>query len=86
VALPHSRQPLVRHIKVHDLTYKKVAQALGTNAVRINNLAHGKTYPSPREIDALERLFGLPAEVLLDESLLEYRHSWPPRYADKLGY
>ena len=85
MALPHSRQPIVRHIKVHDLTYKKVALALGTNAVRINNLAQGHTYPSPAEIGTLEKLFGLPIEVLLNEELLEYRYNWPPRYGDKVG-
>lgn len=80
MALPHRRQQLAKFIKVHDLTYKKVAEALQTDAVRINNMVQGKLYPTPAECDALEALFGLPAELMLEPSMLAWRHNWPPRY------
>ena len=76
MALPHRRQQLAKFIKVHDLTYKKVAAALGTNPVRVNNLAHGGTFPKPDEIRALVSLFGLPIEVLFDDDMLEQWHSY----------
>lgn len=72
---------LAKHIKVHDLTYKKTAQALGTDAVRINNLVQGKLYPTPDECDALESLFGLPVATMFEESMLVWRYDWPPRAA-----
>ena len=78
MALPHRRQQLAKFIQFHDLTHEKVAKALGTNVVRVSNLTKGHVHPSPEEIDSLERLFGMPVEVLLEEALLEFRDNWPP--------
>ena len=42
-------------------------------------MINGDTYPAPDELDKIERLFGgMPAEVLFDPELLEYRNNWPP--------
>jgi hypothetical protein len=78
VALPHRRQQLAKFIQFHELTHQKVATALGTNAVRVANLTQGHVYPSPDEIEVLQRLFGMPIETLLEEALLVYRNDWPP--------
>lgn len=78
MALPHRRQQLAKFIAFHDLTYPQVAAALGTNTIRVANLTKGHTYPSPEEIEALQRLFGLPPEVLFDAEMLEFRDGpWP---------
>jgi len=80
VALPRRKQTLAKFIPFHDLTRETVAKALGTNRARVNNICKGITFPSPDEIAALERLFGVPIEVLLDPAMLEYRDpaKWPP--------
>ncbi|WP_168380849.1 MULTISPECIES: helix-turn-helix domain-containing protein [unclassified Microbacterium] len=78
MVLPHRRQQLAKFIPFHDLTRKKVAAALGCSVTRVSNLCKGGLYPTPDEIATLERLFGMPVEVLLEPALLEYRHSWPP--------
>lgn len=78
MGLPFRRQQLAKFIPYHDLTRAQVGAALGCDAVRVGNLSWGRTYPTPDECDALERLFGLPVEVLLEPDLLIYRHNWPP--------
>ena len=79
MALPRRRQPLAKFIKIHDLTYLKVANALGTNRARVANMVQGMLYPSPHECDVLESLFGLPAQVLFEPPMLAWRYDWPPR-------
>jgi hypothetical protein len=78
VALPHRKQQLQKFIPFHDLTIEQVALALGCNSIRVKNLCQGHIYPTPAECDALERLFGLPVEVLLEARLIAYRYDWPP--------
>lgn len=78
MALPHRRQQLAKFIPFHDLSLAQVATVLGCNKTRVQNLCWGRLYPTPDEISALERLFSLPIEVLLEPNLLEYRHNWPP--------
>ena len=78
MALPRRRQQLAKFIPFHDLTPAIVARVLGTDRARVQNLCKGQAYPSPDEIVALERLFGLPVEVLFEESMLVYRNGpWP---------
>lgn len=78
MALPHRRQQLAKFIPFHDLTPTLVAKALGTDSTRIKNLCRGGAYPSPDEIVALEKLFGLPVEVLFEPEMLAYRNGpWP---------
>lgn len=80
MALPHRRQRnFARFIPYHELTREQVAAAIGVNKVRLNNIINGDTFPTPDELDKIEQLFGgMPAEVLFDEEMLEYRHNWPP--------
>ena len=85
MALPHRRQQLARFILFHELTGEKVAFALGCSVTRVRNLSQGHVYASPDEIAALERLFGLPVEVLLEPDLLIYRENWPPPRGFNLG-
>ncbi|KZE89095.1 helix-turn-helix domain-containing protein [Microbacterium sp. TNHR37B] len=77
MALPHRRQQLAKFIPFHDLTLQQVAAALRTDTVRVANLTKGHTYPTPDEIEALERLFGLPVDVLFEPDLLVFRDDWP---------
>jgi len=78
VPLPHRRQQLAKFIPFHDLSLSVVAKALYTDATRIKNLCRGGAYPSPDEIVALERLFGLPIEILFEDDMLTYRDGpWP---------
>lgn len=60
------------------MTANSVAKVLETDPSRIYNLCRGGTFPKPHELDALENLFGLPAEVLFEPAMLEYRNNWPP--------
>ncbi|WP_061681848.1 helix-turn-helix domain-containing protein [Microbacterium laevaniformans] len=62
------------------MTAQKVADAIGCNKFRVKNMCQGMTYPSPDEIRALERLFGMPVDVMLEPALLIYRDGkvWPP--------
>lgn len=78
VTLQRRKQMLGKFIPFNDFTRAQVAQALGTDKVRLNNLIHGGTYPTPNECDVLEKLFGLPVQVLFDKEMLEYRYDWPP--------
>ncbi|MCH6229335.1 hypothetical protein MK786_01095 [Microbacterium sp. CFH 31415] len=79
MALPRRRQPLAKFIPFHDLTPEVVAAALNTNVARIHNLCRGLTYPSPDELAAIGRLFGLPVEVFFEPEMLVYRDGpWPP--------
>ncbi|MGZ0068090.1 helix-turn-helix transcriptional regulator [Microbacterium arborescens] len=78
MALPHRRQQLAKFIPFHDLSQSDVAKALGTDTTRVKNLCRGGAYPSPGDIAVLERLFGLPIEVLFEEDMLTYRDGpWP---------
>jgi transcriptional regulator with XRE-family HTH domain len=80
VALPHRRQRnFARFIPYHELTRHQVATRLGISKIRLNNIINGDTYPTPEELDNIEQLFGgMPAQVLFDPEMLEYRHDWPP--------
>ena len=78
MALPRRRQQLAKFIPFHDLTLAIVAETLGADRARVHNLCWGNAYPSPSEIAALERLFGLPVEVLFEPAMLVYRGTWPP--------
>ena len=80
MVLPHRRQQLAKFIPFHDLTYQQVADALECDhKQRVRNLCNGHIYPSPEEILALEKLFNLPIEVLLEPAMLIYRNGpWPP--------
>ncbi|WP_411721025.1 helix-turn-helix domain-containing protein [Mycetocola sp.] len=86
MALPHRKQMLARFIPYHNLTRAKVAEILGIDHSRISNIIQGHAYPSPDEIDALEKLFGgMPASNFLDDEMLEYRFNWPPPRGYNLG-
>lgn len=86
--LLHRRQPLARFIPFHDLTYQQVAVALSCDVIRVRNISNGHVYPHPDEIAALEKLFSLPIEVLLEPQMLIYRNGpWPPlRGAEAFQY
>lgn len=79
VPLPQTRQPLLKFIQYHGYTRQQVADAcIGGDYARLSNLAAGKLYPSPGEIEALEALFKLPVNVLLEPCMLVYRKGpWP---------
>jgi hypothetical protein len=68
------------HIKIRDLTWKQVASALDIDAIRFGNLLRGITYPTPNELERVEAYFSLPAEVLFDPGMLQWRENWPPIY------
>lgn len=72
MGLPFRRQPLGKFLHTHKLTHVQVADALGCHFTRVNSLIQGRTYPTAREIAALEALFSLPIEVLLESALLKY--------------
>ncbi|MEW1834532.1 helix-turn-helix transcriptional regulator [Microbacterium sp. NPDC079995] len=79
MALPRRRQQLGKFIPFHELTHQQVADVLGCSLSRVRNIINGNAFPSPTEIQQLERLFGLPVEVLLDAEMLEFRNGpWPP--------
>jgi transcriptional regulator with XRE-family HTH domain len=83
MALPHKKQNLAKQIPYHDLTAAQVAEAIGITTAEVHNLCKGRRYPSPREIVALEKIMGLPIEVLLHKDMLVYRYAetWPPKGA-----
>ncbi|MEQ1738133.1 MAG: helix-turn-helix transcriptional regulator [Rhodoglobus sp.] len=79
MGLPHRRQQLAKFIPFHDLTAKSLAEKLDISESNVRQLVYGRRYPSPDEVRALERIFRMPAEVLLDAELLRYRNGpWPP--------
>lgn len=79
MALPHHQQALGKWIfRYRGLTAAEVADKIGIKYSRLSNIIKGHTYPTPEEIDALEALIGMPAEVLFDPEMLAYRESWPP--------
>jgi transcriptional regulator with XRE-family HTH domain len=80
VVLPRKRQSnFARFIPYHELTRKQVAEAIGVNMARLGNIINGDTYPTPDELDKIEKLFGgMPAQVLFDKEMLEFRENWPP--------
>lgn len=70
---------IARQIKYRDLTYNKVADAIGMKRGRFANLVKGNIYPSPDELAELEAFFSLPAKTLFEEELLRFRLDWPVR-------
>jgi len=81
MALPRRRQQLAKFVVWHDTTYDEVAEKVGSTHWRILQIANGRIYPSPDEIQRLPEAFGgMPVEVLLEAELLKYRNGpWPPR-------
>lgn len=72
MGLPFRRQPLGNLIQSHELTFKQVARTLRCNFGRINNMVSGRVYPTAAEIEALERLIGLPVQTMFDDEVLKY--------------
>ncbi len=72
MGLPFRRQPLGNHISVRELTHKQVARALGSPVPRVNVLISGRSYPTAKEIEALEELIDLPIQTMFDPEMLKY--------------
>jgi len=85
VALPHRRQHVAVFIKYHDLTYRKVADAVGIEYGRFSNIVKGNAYPSPDEVAALSDFFQMPPQVLFEPALLSFQLNWPPKPGPRPG-
>lgn len=83
MALPHRRQQLANFTAVYGLTHAQLAEAIGVTPNEVTNLVKGVRYPSPRELEAISKVFnGLPVEVFFEPELLKYRDHvgvWPPK-------
>ncbi|WP_370454536.1 helix-turn-helix domain-containing protein [Salinibacterium sp. dk5596] len=72
LSLPRRRQPVGDFIQDRRFTHEEVARALGCKVPRVNTIISGAVYPTAAEIEALERLIGLPIQVMFEDEVLKY--------------
>ncbi len=73
MGLPFQRQPIGNILQAHELSHKQVARAIDAKTIgRVNNLIMGRVYPTAVEIDALEKLVGLPIQTMFEPEVLKY--------------
>lgn len=72
MGLPFRRQNLGNLLSAHEIPHRQVARALRCKPARVNNLVGGCVYPTAAEIEALERLIGLPVQTMFEPDVLKY--------------